>query len=54
MDLMDLLQATGGGDSVGELASADGLGPLGDLISGLGGSSKTGLDDILGLARKFF
>jgi len=47
MDLMDLLQATG----VGEGGR---LGPLGDLVGGLGGSSKTGLDDILGLARKFF
>ena len=42
------------GRDLGRSAQSGGLGPLGDLIGGLGGSSKTGLDDILGMARKFF
>lgn len=42
-----------GGRELGTARSA-GLGPLGDLIGGLGGGSKSGLDDILGMARKFF
>lgn len=42
------------GRNLGASASAGGLGPLGDLIGGLGGGSRSGLDDIIGLARKFF
>ena len=42
------------GRDLGASASAGGLGPLGDLIGGLGGGSGTGVDDIIGLARKFF
>lgn len=42
-----------GGRDLGSTASAGGLGPLGDLIGGLGGSG-SGLDDILGMARKLF
>lgn len=42
---------SGGGREIGSSAGG-GLGPLGDLI-GLGGS-KSGLDDILGMAKKFF
>lgn len=41
------------GRDLGTSAQSGGLGPLGDLIGGLGGS-KSGLDDILGMARKFF
>ncbi len=41
------------GRDIDPSAGRGGLGPLGDLIGGLGGS-KSGLDDILGLARKFF
>ncbi len=40
------------GREIGRSASEGGLGPLGDLI-GLGGSDG-GLDDILGMAKKFF
>ncbi len=40
-----------GGRELGTSASAGGLGPLGDL---LGGGDGFGLDDVLGLARKFF
>ncbi len=43
---------TSAGSDIGSSAQGGGLGPLGDLI-GLGGS-KSGLDDILGMARKFF
>jgi hypothetical protein len=42
------------GRDLGRSVQSGGLGPLGDLIGGLGGSSKSGLDDILGMARKFF
>ena len=42
------------GRDLGRSAQSGGLGPLGDLIGSLGGSSKSGLDDILGMARKFF
>ena len=41
------------GRDLGTSASGGGLGSLGDLIGGLAGS-KSGLDDILGMARKFF
>jgi len=41
------------GRDVGASASGGGLGPLGDLL-GMGGDSDTGLDDILGMAKKFF
>jgi hypothetical protein len=41
------------GSDLGTSASGSGLGSLGDLIGGLAGS-KSGLDDILGMARKFF
>ena len=40
-----------GGRELGTSAGAGGLGPLGDL---LGGGDGFGLDDVLGLARKFF
>jgi len=40
-----------GGREVGSSASAGGLGPLGDLI---GGGDGFGLDDVMGLAKKFF
>ena len=40
------------GRDIGPSVKSGGLGPLGDLL-GLG-SSKSGLDDILGMARKFF
>ena len=43
---------TAGGREIGPSVKSGGLGPLGDLL-GLGGS-KSGLDDILGMARKFF
>jgi hypothetical protein len=46
-------QSSGGRD-LGSSSQSGGLGPLGDLLGGLGGSSKSGLDDILGMARKFF
>ena len=39
------------GRELGTSASAGGLGPLGDL---LGGSDGFGLDDVLGMAKKFF
>ncbi|MDJ0710853.1 MAG: DUF937 domain-containing protein [Woeseiaceae bacterium] len=40
------------GRDIGSSAQSGGLGPLGDLLNM--GSGKSGLDDILGLARKFF
>ena len=40
-----------GGRELGSSESSGGLGPLGDLI---GGGDGFGLDDVLGLARKFF
>jgi len=43
---------TAGGREVGKSRESGGLGPLGDLIGGLSG--KGGLDDILGMAKKFF
>ena len=42
-----------GGKELGSSVSKGGLGPLGDLLS-MGGKSGGGLDDILGMARKFF
>ena len=49
---------TKAGRDLGSSASAGGLGSLGDLLGGLvGGAQKddgVGLDDILGMARKFF
>ncbi|MGB5165195.1 MAG: DUF937 domain-containing protein [Woeseiaceae bacterium] len=49
---------TSGGRDLGSKASSGGLGPLGDLIGAVSGSSSgkdgVGLDDILGMARKFF
>ena len=44
---------TSSGHELGTSASAGGLGPLGDLLN-MGGKSAGGLDDILGMARKFF
>ena len=44
---------TSGGREIGTSASAGGLGPLGDLL-GMAGKAQGGLDDILGMARKFF
>lgn len=44
---------TSAGREIGTSASAGGLGPLGDLLN-MGGKSGSGLDDILGMARKFF
>jgi len=44
---------TSAGRDIGSSASAGGLGPLGDLL-GMGSKSGGGLDDILGMARKFF
>ena len=41
------------GRDIGASASEGGLGPLGDLL-GMGSKSGSGLDDILGMARKFF
>lgn len=41
------------GRDVSESVSTGGLGPLGDLL-GMGGKSSSGLDDILGMAKKFF
>lgn len=41
------------GRDIGTSVSAGGLGPLGDLL-GFGSKSGGGLDDILGMARKFF
>lgn len=40
-----------GGRDLGSSASEGGLGPLGDLI---GGGDGFGLDDVMGLAKKFF
>lgn len=40
------------GRDLGSSASSGGLGPLGDLLGKVSG--KGGLDDILGMARKFF
>ncbi|MCP5090063.1 MAG: DUF937 domain-containing protein [Gammaproteobacteria bacterium] len=45
---------TAAGREIGTSASSGGLGPLGDLL-GIGGKDDgLGLDDILGMARKFF
>jgi hypothetical protein len=44
---------TSGGKELGSSVSKGGLGPLGDLLN-MGGKSSSGLDDILGMARKFF
>lgn len=44
---------TSRGKDIGPSLSKGGLGPLGDLLS-MGGKSGGGLDDILGMARKFF
>jgi len=41
------------GRDIGPSVSKGGLGPLGDLL-GMGGKSSGGLDDILGMAKKFF
>ncbi len=41
------------GREMGSSAESGGLGPLGSLL-GMGGGAKSDLDDILGLARKFF
>ena len=41
------------GKDLGSSLSKGGLGPLGDLLN-MGGKSGGGLDDILGMARKFF
>jgi len=49
-----MAKKSAGGRDLGRSAQGGGLGPLGDLIGGLGGDSKSGLDDILGMARKFF
>ena len=43
---------TSGGRDLGTSAQSGGLGSLGDLIGAVSG--KGGLDDILGMARKFF
>ena len=48
-----MAKKSSGGRDLGPSVQSGGLGPLGDLI-GLGGGSKSGLDDILGMARKFF
>lgn len=42
---------TSGGQELGSSLSKGGLGPLGDI---LGGGDGLGLDDVLGLAKKFF
>lgn len=44
---------TSAGKDIGASLSKGGLGPLGDLL-GMGSKSGGGLDDILGMARKFF
>ncbi|MBT8102427.1 MAG: DUF937 domain-containing protein [Gammaproteobacteria bacterium] len=44
---------TSAGRDIGSSAASGGLGPLGDLL-GMGSKSGGGLDDILGMARKFF
>ncbi len=44
---------TSAGSELGSSLSKGGLGPLGDLLN-MGGKSGGGLDDILGMARKFF
>ena len=44
---------TAAGKEIGASVSKGGLGPLGDLLN-MGGKSGGGLDDILGMARKFF
>ena len=44
---------TSAGKDLGSSPSKGGLGPLGDLLN-MGGKSGGGLDDILGMARKFF
>ena len=46
-------KTTSGGKDLGSSLSKGGLGPLGDLLN-MGGKSGGGLDDILGMARKFF
>ena len=49
---------TSAGRDLGTSASAGGLGPLGDLLGGLGGGASRddgfGIDDVLGMAKKFF
>ena len=49
---------TSAGRDLGTSQSSGGLGPLGDLIGAATGSSRSddgvGLDDILGMAKKFF
>ena len=49
---------TSAGRDLGSSASAGGLGPLGDLLGGLGGGASKddgfGIDDVLGMAKKFF
>jgi hypothetical protein len=49
---------TSGGRDIGPSASGGGLGSLGDLIGGLGGGASKddgfGIDDVLGMAKKFF
>jgi hypothetical protein len=44
---------TAAGKDIGSSLSKGGLGSLGDLLN-MGGKSGGGLDDILGMARKFF
>jgi len=44
---------TSAGKDIGSSLSKGGLGPLGDLLN-MGGKSGGGLDDIIGMARKFF
>ncbi len=44
---------TSAGRDLGSSASEGGLGSLGDLL-GIGGDGDGGLDDILGMAKKFF
>jgi len=44
---------TSAGRDIGASVTKGQLGPLGDLL-GLGGKSSGGLDDILGMAKKFF
>jgi len=44
---------TSAGRDIGASVTKGQLGPLGDLL-GIGGKSSSGLDDILGMAKKFF